>query len=82
MFDDPGKKLRQLEDELWSVEPQEEQVPETEDALYDYEEEEFDESCAVLVPEPKKNRAGATLMLLLVIIIGCLAAARWCFGWI
>lgn len=76
MFDDPGKKLHQLEEELRAVEP----VEIAEESSEDYENDLADGD-AVWAPEPE--RAGLrTLVLLGLFILGCLAAARWCFGWI
>ncbi|MDO5401599.1 MAG: hypothetical protein Q4F17_11620 [Eubacteriales bacterium] len=76
MFDDPGKKLKALEQELREADP--EAMEPVEFAEEDYPDE-FDESRAVIARQPK--RAGLKTLVLLLLVAGALAGARW-LGWI
>lgn len=77
MFDDPGKKLRQLEDDLRELEEPEESF-----SAEEFEEDmpEFDEGAAVLARE--ERHPGLKTLVLLLILAGAAAWAGWKLGWL
>lgn len=79
MFDDPGKKLTQLKDELLEVEDAEDEnfAADFDDTAYD--DEEFDESSAVLAEETK--RPGLRTLVFLLVVGVLIAGAGWWLGW-
>ena len=75
MFDDPGKKLRRLEQELKEADDVE---PVTWDQPQDTEE--LDDADVVYAP-PGRRPGLRTLVFLLVMLVLILAAGRW-MGWL
>lgn len=76
MFDNPGKRLREMEDEIWETEPSENLAVDFDDIDYD---EDFDENDAVLARE--ERRPGLRTLVLLM-VVAAVAAAAWWLGWI
>lgn len=84
MFDDPGKNLRQMQEELLS-----EEFDEFEDEYEPpdygrtvYEEEEYDADAAIYVEEPKKKGIGGLLLLAILEVAAILAIVGWWLQWL
>lgn len=84
MFDDPGKTLRSMQEELLSEEFQEEddgyEPPDYGRTLYTEEAYEEDEGCYAEVP--KKKRTGRLFLLALLEIGAIWLLIRWWMTWL